>query len=521
MKISNLNLEGWNRNKEIGLIVAPCGSGKTYSSILNFADWFNVDSSEILLLVPRKTIKEQTLSNEDYKNYCSEFLNDFTDDDGKVKVSTVQKIGRCFRERMAIKKPGLVVVDEFHTLFGETDFADDLLYFQQLLQAWIADPTITVVAMTATKTLPCDFVNRCLFPGLEWLYQDKEFGLPMKLISSDLKPKYKVRKVQIEQSKALTTVLKSSPASPNNKQIVFWRGSTESMIRQSKSEGNSTWLCSEYSPHAAKMNEDHLRCIQTGMLPPGIDRLYVSSAYREGFNIFDPSIKEVIISGVTDIDIVQSLGRVRHDLERCIIVVDERCYKIGSKVRKALSLKQSSDQKALLNYYKQQEKQRDNEGRKVPILVYLDQCSGKYKFNNFALYKWLLETYSFMAARKAVSEGETEYQGRIVPKVKDYFASMLGSYCDEITFNEVKRSKEETAEVYNKEQLESFDWSPWIGQELYSDHGKEEFEQDIFLRNSDWSVKALSGIAKLCPNRFQKKRKQIKGKRETVYKVLE
>ncbi len=520
MEFSNLNLEGWDRSKQIGLIVAPCGSGKTYSSVLNFSDWFNVDPGEILLLVPRKTIKDQTLGNKEYKDHCSELFNDFTGNDGRVKVSTVQKIGSCFRNGIDIAKPGLVVVDEFHTLFGETDFADDLLYFQQLLQSWVADPAVSVVAMTATATLPCDFVNRCLFPGLEWLYQDKGFGLPMALVSSGLKPKYRVRKVQIEQAKALTTVLRANPASADSKQVVFWRGSTEGMMRQSKSEGNSTWLCSEYSPHAAKMNEDHLRYIQSGMLPPGIDRLYVSSAYREGFNIVDPAIREVVISGVTDIDIVQSLGRVRHDLERCIVVVDERCYKIGGKVRKALNLKRSDDPKALEAYYKRQERQSGTGGGKVPILVYLDHRSNEYRFNDYALYKWLHETYSFMAARKTVAEGETEYQGRKVPKSEEYFASMLGSYCDEITFNQVKRGKKENAEAYNKEQLESFDWSAWIGEELYSGHGKEEFEQDIGLRNSDWSVKAVTGIHKLCPQCFQKRRKQIKGKRETVYTVV-
>ena len=112
----------------MGLIAASCGSGKTYASVHGLPQVLGVQPEETLLLVPRVSIRTQTLRS--YKGQ-TERLTSFAED-GKVQVSTPHQIGQWFRdEPQMMPKPKLVIVDEWHTIFYENDFAEQLIYFQE------------------------------------------------------------------------------------------------------------------------------------------------------------------------------------------------------------------------------------------------------------------------------------------------------------------------------------------------------------------------------------------------------
>ena len=129
-------------------------------------------------------------------------------------------------------------------------------------------------------------------------------------------------------------------------------------------------------------------------MPQGINRLYLSSAYREGLNVKDADVQEIVIEGCTDIEIVQSLGRVRHSVESLIIVIDKRKFTgTDSKVKKALELLESDNLEPYYQLQKEQEKE-SFDGVKMPILVYKDLESDELRFNFLALCFWLYEQYS-------------------------------------------------------------------------------------------------------------------------------
>lgn len=355
------------------------------------------------MVSPRIVIKEQTL--KDYSDFVEELEQESAFGESKrIQVATVHAIGSRYRSKTPVQTPQLVIIDEFHTLFSEHVFAVDLLYFQQQLAEWANNPQVTVIALTATTTLPLQFVNSCPFDGMNWLYSMFR-TFKIRRISEDKEPAYRVKNATVETSKSLETILRQCPASESRKQLVFVKGKIERLMNLSADDSCASWLCSPTSNSRINgvracelMNWEHYQSIVKGQMPQGINRLYLSSAYREGLNVKDSDVQEIIIEGCTDIDIVQSLGRVRHSVESLVIVIDKRKYTgTDNKVRKALELLKSDD---LEPYYQLQKEQETEsfEGAKAPILVYKDLETNELRFNFLALCFWLYEQYSILCA---------------------------------------------------------------------------------------------------------------------------
>lgn len=521
--IDRLLLEGWNREKEIGLIAAPCGTGKTYASINELARLLDIESQNVLLLFPRTAIKEQTLNAYD----CEEFNieeNAFGNKRSKVQVATCQAIGRAFRNKMRIQNIKLVIVDEWHTLFAENHFAVDLLYFQEAMKEWVDDSSFTVVALTGTPTLPLKFVNSAPFEGLEYIYDNKIPHIPVRSICDSIEPVFKADEVLVEQNKSLEVCLRSLPASNEWKQIVFVKGKIERLISLAANDENATWLCSKSTKSkiggkfaSYLMNQEHYQEILSGRMPQGINRIYLSSAYREGLNLEDPSIKEVIVEGVNDIDIIQSFGRVRHDTKRLVIVIDNRKYAgVNNKTKAARELLEDGNPQAFADYYDVQEKQagEDFEGDRKPILVYEDKKNGELLFNYYVLCYWLYSEWSLHCA----SRYEMTWLGQKLPNCGEYFESFLERYSKSaIKYNVLDYIRPATIEQENEERLNMFDWACWLEKEIYGDAVKE-FSASLGLKNKDYSTMAISGIFKKYEYLFASKRRLKRdGRKQIVY----
>lgn len=413
------------------------------------------------MLSPRRGIRKQTLDS--YPDQVERFAVSGSAFSSKVQIETVHKIGFWYRLDYAFPKPRLVIIDEFHTLFSETHFARDLIYFYQQLLEWIDDPNVTLIALTATTTLPLEFVNQQPFKGFEWLYQSFQ-GFRIRKISRDLDPPYKAQVVQIESGKSLETILRQCPASPDNKQLVFVRGTAAKLVSLAESEDRSSWLCSEESKRevngikaAELMDQDHLSSILSGYLPETVDRIYLTSAYREGINIHDEAVQEVIIEGASDIEVIQALGRVRHPIKRLIIVIDARKFQNGDrKIREALDLLKCGDLEA---YYRRQEKQdlEGFEGERVPNLVFRNKYTRELRFNYLALCFWLFDYYSSACATQQDWK-EIELSGRLFPSKREYFSRILDPYSEgPITYDLISFGKP-SVDRENAEKLERFDW---------------------------------------------------------------
>jgi hypothetical protein len=59
-------------------------------------------------------------------------------------------------------------------------------------------------------------------------------------------------------------------------------------------------------------------------LPDGYDLLFFNDANLVGVNIKDENVKHVICETVEQSAIVQSIGRVRHDLETITVITNNR-----------------------------------------------------------------------------------------------------------------------------------------------------------------------------------------------------
>lgn len=128
------NLGEWNSEHEIGLITAPVAYGKTYTCIHELPQLLNVEPQETLMLFPRAEIKRQCL--REYEEYCVEYNSEESAFESKVRLATCHLIGSVYRRTGYMPTPKLVIVDEWHTIFAENNFAGDLLYFQQVFQEW-------------------------------------------------------------------------------------------------------------------------------------------------------------------------------------------------------------------------------------------------------------------------------------------------------------------------------------------------------------------------------------------------
>lgn len=523
--IDNLDLEGWDREHEIGLIAAPCGAGKTFASINEMPKLLDVEPQSVLLLFPRTAIKEQTLMQYE----CEEFrIADiaFAENRTKVQVATCHSIGAAFRRQIKVQGIKLVIVDEWHTLFAENHFAQDLLYFQLALKEWVDDSSITVIALTGTPTLPLEFVNRAPFDGLEYIYENDVLNMNIRSICNPVEPAFKADEVLIEQSKSLEVCLRSLPASDDCKQVVFMKGKIERLIGLAKDDKSASWLCSKSTRSrmdgklaSELMNREHYEEIINGRMPQGVNRIYLSSAYREGLNLTDPTIKEVIIEGVSDIDIVQSFGRVRHDTKRLVIVIDERKYTgTNKKVSAALELLKDGSTQSFEEYYRMQEEQQkeDFEGDRNPILIYRDNGNGNCLFNYYALCYWLYSEWGSLCA----SRNEVAWFGQNLPNYGEYFKSFLGGYSKRgIAFNTLKYIRPETADRENEERLKTFDWDDWTGKEIYGEDIKR-FASSLALKNKDYSTMAASGIYSNFGYLFESRKRLVRdGRKQVVYRL--
>lgn len=521
-----INIESWNRSKEIGLITAPVAYGKTHFCIHELPQMLGIEPKETLMLFPRMVIRKQSLS--DYSDYCVEYQSEESAFENKVRLATCHLIGNTYKRTGYMPNPALVVVDEWHTCFAETNFAEDLLYFQQVFQMWVNNPAVTVVCLTGTPTLPLEFVNRCPIPELEYMY-GKFPQMRIRDLVGQLEPKYKANQIIVQQGQSLESVLRNVPASETNKQIVFVKGSIKRLKDLADADENATWLCSATSnakidgkPAADLMNKEHFEQFTAGYMPAGVIRIYITSAYREGLNVKDEIVKDVIIDGVTDIDIIQSFGRVRHNTNRLIVVVDRRRYKtIETRVKNARELLESDNPLAFEERLAEQIEQRndDYEGRKHPVLIFKDVIANSLKFNYWALQYWLYEYYSAYCA--GLTDNQTaDLLGEENQSLKGYFQAILGAYSNApISYNPYKYIRPATIELENKERIANFDWEKWGGVELYGDTA-EQFRQEIQLKNRDYSLMAVSGIYRNFPALFErKKRKKIDGKRIWAYEL--
>lgn len=359
MKLNDTQLKNLLRNAYIGdetldycgdlekyvmLITASCGRGKTYYTLslgengmlaeinrirrknnLFVVDLEDIKPYEVLFLTSRKIVRIQQIENN--PNCVEATETDFDDcfwwdEDrkNKILVSTAHRFGEWVQEGKIKRIPKIIVLDEIHSLFAETTFAESLFYTLAFVKENYAD--MIKIGLTATPQFLFDYI--------------KDDVYNFKVIDIDLGSKYKVNNISCFKNGQATTILKQIQPLINQKhKVLYYTMSATECYSLSQQHGDkSAFLISDYNESEVDgkflvdiMNERKIGGLTVKeyinkfeKFPEEIEIIFINSACREGMNIKDVAVKTVICEAVDMITIEQVLGRIRGDLENFMVV---------------------------------------------------------------------------------------------------------------------------------------------------------------------------------------------------------
>ena len=337
------------KNDQMNVIIAPCGSGKTY-----YINTHWLQSEQTVIYVSNTTaLKEQVM--RDYGYSVAQKLNISTDN---VLVEKESKYGSfltwssevyhdpdfsrlntifiTFQGLVNRLDNGTLFLDEFALLNGEKtviilDEAHDIPIYSQKFDNELIEGQYNGTGYY--KIL--DFIEsaetykKYLIIGLTATPQSLELITYHDVLGEDkqLLKSYEEKQV-IHYSEQLNNVLDKLEINEKSKVIVFESGSIENMIALTedlRDKGyNISCLWSKNNKHKYS---DRQRIIYNELTENGnislVDVLILNSAFESGINIYDPDVKFVIydyeLLHQSETSLIQTRQRVRHDIELLLI----------------------------------------------------------------------------------------------------------------------------------------------------------------------------------------------------------
>lgn len=451
MKLTESQLKAVLRNAYIGnsdcvkfpadiysnimLITASCGRGKTHYALslgedgllaeinkiqrknnLFVKDLKDIKPCEMLFLTSRKVIAVQQLKNINCVKACeSDFsyeINDweYAERENKILVSTAHYFGELVRKGLVKKKPKVIVIDELHSIFAETVFAESLIYTLEYVKENYND--LVKIGLTATPQFLLDYIN--------------DDVLKFDIIDLDLGSKYTAEKISCYVKGQASTVLKQiKPQISQKHKVIYYTMSARECYKLSVDYGvRSAFLISDYNETEIDgvrlvdlMNEAGVKkyIIENEKLPDDIDIIFINSACREGMNIKDNAVKTVICEAVDMITIEQILGRIRGDLKEFMVVCNFNNAERISKNIKELSmfldeLAESENKQGLLG----DRHGRQQENKFLQKFVYL--YNGEYRLNTYAKAYLQYINESYIQIRNYETKSKSDYVCKVAER---------------------------------------------------------------------------------------------------------
>lgn len=428
-----------NLNRNIMLITASCGRGKTYYALHQLLDainaegrqrdttWEDILPYQALFLTSRKVIKQQQMKDdgvvaaelEDYNGayemprypHC-------------ISIATAHQFGYWVKTATIINVPRLIILDEFHSILGETIFAEQLIYTLE----FIKEHSVQIIKFALTAT--SDFV----------LNYENDVGFNYQVIDKDLGPKYKCGKIIVSVHGEASTLFDALyPRLNSENKAIFYRQSARGCYALWKQYGEKTaFLISDYNESTddetgEKYVDTMMRAgvknyiIQNERLPDDINAVFLNSACREGMNLKNDKVNIIICEAVDMVTIEQILGRVRGNIDAFYVVCnnvkrDQHWKTCQAWVEFTNSVAAAEDkQAALARRYEEQEKESG-----LPKFVY--EYRGEYHINRYAegFLKYVYDCY------KQINH---EYEclsdtGHALMNYKGYLTNGLQKYSD-------------------------------------------------------------------------------------------
>ena len=420
------------KTNKMGLITESCGYGKTHwvehelvdeindvAFIWNDLKEFNhYEKKDILFITTRRSILDQQLKNgevvsaieEDFSNSTFSWIDERPN---KVRIITTSRFGSLYKDGRIEKMFPIVVVDELHSLFLDTMFAEESYYAIECLLNEFWEGTIKI-GLTAT-------------PELLFNYIDRDQDLFYALDDCILPPKYNAEEVLYYNHTYLAKTLGTITPTVENKVLVYCP-SAKSAIAFAESRDNAAFLISKYSKYTEaveKQKELYDYIIQNEKLPDDIYIIFMTSAYREGVEIKDPAVRTVIIDASDEITISQFIGRIRSNIDKVIINTNKNQEdRIRSNAETWRDLKDKTYEDWAEQFGRQLARAERNEN--TTLLV--QKMKGKYELNKFFLpiHLYLLDCY--IQANNESGRQVVKVGNRPMLAKDTYFGSYLNGY---------------------------------------------------------------------------------------------
>lgn len=414
---------------ELGIINAPCAIGKTTAAKGALQKYFGmltnqtINKDDSVMITFRSISRKQLLNNGGFEN----LMNPNAFGEPRVPIVAGQVLGellignRRFRDNEHLNElvangRKLVILDELHCL-SEGHFAFSLNALLELIERWVNDPNIIVIALDATETFLRDYLfNRNKnYTNISLDY----------VLNTQIEPVNIPSEIVIYRKSSLGTVLKleslDERIDKNNRALVL-TSSNDKAYKLSKEYLNAAFICSvnESNRSIIKIEENGeevkryakdlcdrecLYSIQNDkVFPDDVNIVFASIALQEAAEIKDSRVKYFYTDKFDEIGIVQGMARIRTQIERVSIINDGRGIENNKKDKRILievyeynNRFKGWTQKELKGYYeeyvKQQEKLNNPDNplslkdlediEIVPPLVYLD--NGIYRINKLAI----------------------------------------------------------------------------------------------------------------------------------------
>lgn len=311
------------------LILSPVGSGKT-----EFIKSLIEENDKVLLLVSTTSLKDKMVPLDEKirrlngdRMYSTKNKKIYGKGTHKVLVMTYAELG----ERMKFQSGYLdefdkIFCDEIHSLPLYQSYTDSssllvVMHFlflkskdsQQKFYLTATDEHIKELSKKSNLLKDVKIFN---------YLKDKEIKRHIPLSSYEIngleqvKPHLKARKESFEYfNYKIFAFCKTIKSQENLKTICEEEGFTVQMYWSKNNEEK---------PMTAQQIEECDKMLQEEKLPDAYDVVIINSALQEGWNLKDDRVKLAIINTTNETEYVQSIGRIRNDLDILIYRAEEK-----------------------------------------------------------------------------------------------------------------------------------------------------------------------------------------------------
>lgn len=477
VKDLKLNWSDITTSKKIGLITVGTGYGKTNYTENQLIDDINeanfvwsemkephkYSKKDILFITTRRSILDQQKVNglvvdawDD--DFSISGTNPAFDDRGdRVRIITTSKLGSLYQQDKIEKMFPIVVIDEIHSLFLDTMFADTSYFCVNCIYKYW-DDTLKF-GLTATPDLLLNYIDK----------NDNMFYL---LDDGCLLNKYNTDEFCYCNYTYISSVVEKLEPKPEEKVMVYCNSAKTAIALAEKYNG--AYLISKYNKNreaVEKQQPIYDYIIENQKLPDYINIIFMTSAYREGVEIKDPNVRYISIDACDEITISQFLGRVRNDVAKVIINTnDQQLARIENTANEYLKIK-DYNQGQLGEYYANQMKNIETNGSGTMFVLKKDDG---YIINQYIVpvQQYLLDCY--YQANNKMENMVVRRGDKTLIDSDSWFSKFLKDY-----------SKTPIKRIDGKQELneEFANWNAiyhYLGKMLF-DEDKEELVKEIGL----------------------------------------